>query len=365
MTPTPFTLNVLATHKCFFLLDRLPRNAQNVKVTILTPTGEEDVDFIDLFTMADGQTIAAWRHPMQKLPNHNLTATSGGVSQILNLNNIERVLPHFDRPVTATNGAFLFTDSAPLPNGDWRCDRGMYGPVPFVVEKLPRVFNEASELIVFEHLLTVNGVGSIIYIESRNETPRGTYLINNSVAPATTRTFQEMLRLVWEWAQMTESPFNSDERTAVQAKKFLDAMHLTEIERDIIAGMPAMQIARFLSGAEDARSRPDNPSEMTGVVEDLLFNRMASSSLSFIVKRNPTLWDLDKIIVEEKKQLVAGFNRFKTYYGIDLNMTIADQTSIRAAAIEKHPGDHAYIDSQLKQFDIKFDFLEMIANGWI
>lgn len=365
MTPQPFTLDVLATHKCFFLLDRIAANAADVRITIVTPTGEEDVDFVDLFTMLDGRIIAAWGHPMQKLPNHNLIARHGDAQQIINLNNVERILPHFDRPVTATNGAFLFTDSAPLPGGDWRCDRGMYGPIPFVVEKLPRVFNEASELIVFEHLLTVNGVGSMIYIESRNETPRGTYLIGNSVAPATTRTFQELLRLVWEWAQVADPPFNSQERTATQAKKFMEAMQLSDEETAHIASLPAMQITRFLQGHEDARSRPANTSEMTNVIEGLLFDRMAASSLSFIVKRNPSLWSLEEVLFEEKRQIVAGFERFKNYYDVDASMSIADIEQVRARAVETHPGDHAYIDSQLKQFDIKFDFLEMISNGEI
>lgn len=365
MTPQPFTLDVLATHKCFYLLDLIPGRAEDVDITIVTPAGEEEVDFVDLFTMDDGRIIAAWRHPMQKLPNHNLIARCGETWQILNLNNVERVLPHFDRPVSATNGAFLFTDSAPLPNGDWRCDRGMYGPIPFVVEKLPRVFNEASELIVFEHLLTVNGIGSIIYIESRNETPRGTYLIGNSVAPATTRTFQEMVRLVWEWAQLSDPPFSSTDRTAVQAKKFIDAMQLSTSEIAHIANLPSMQITRFLEGAEDARKRPDNPSDMTPMIESMLFNRMAASSLSFIVKRNPTLWNLQEVLTEEQNQLTAGFNRFKDYYGIDLSRTTHDMEQMRETAVANKPGDAPYIDSQLKQFDIKFDLLDMIVNDTI
>jgi hypothetical protein len=361
MTPTPFSLDVLATHKCFFLLDQIPGRVEDVSLTIVTPTGEEEVDFVDLFTMDDGRIIAAWGHPMQKLPNHNLIARCGETRQIINLNNIERVLPHFDRPVSATNGAFLFTDSAPLPNGDWRCDRGMYGPVPFVVENLPRVFNEASELIVFEHLLTVNGVGSIIYIESRNETPRGTYLIGNSVAPATTRTFQEMIRLVWEWAMLAEAPFHSTDRTAVQASAFLGWIDLTTRETEHIASMPDMQIGRFLSGATDARRRPDDNPPMTPVIESLLFNRMAASSLAFIVKRNPTLWNLNEILTEEQRQLDAGFQRFKEYYGIPADKTIADFDELRDIAVANIPNETPYIDSQLKQFDIKNDFLEMIA----
>jgi hypothetical protein len=362
MTPTPFSIDVLATHKCFFLLDLIPGRAEDVSLTILTPTGEEDVDFVDLFTMDDGRIIAAWGHPMQKLPNHNLIARCGETRQIVNLNNVERILPHFDRPVTATNGAFLFTDSAPLPNGDWRCDRGMYGPVPFVVEQLPRVFNEVSELIVFEHLLTVNGVGSIIYIESRNETPRGTYLINNSVAPATTRTFQEMIRLVWEWAQLADYPFHSTDRTATQARLFLEWMQLSDYQLEYIASMPDMQISRFLSGETDARRRPDDNPPMSPVIESLLFNRMAASSLSFIVKRNPTLWKLDDILEEEQTQLRAGFERFKEYYEIDADTTIDKLVEMRQVAVTNKPGDAAYIDSQLKQFDIKFDLLDMIAT---
>lgn len=360
MTPKPFSLDVLSTHKCFFLLDQIPASS-DIAIKIVTPDGDEDVDFVDLFTMADGRVIAAWHHPMQKLPLHNLVASAGEHRQIVNINNIERVLPHFDRPVDATNGAFLFTNSVPVPNGDWRCDRGMYGAQQFVIETQPRVFNEVNQLIVYENLLTVNSVAAIVYIESRSETARGTERINNSVAPTTTRTFQEMLRLVWEWSQLVDAPFNSTEEVAVAAHEFLKALNLTAEEEQHIASLPAMQISRFLEGAEDARKRPDTAPDMTSTIENLLFSRMASSSLSLLITRNPDLWNLEEVLNEEKAQLAKGINRFKEYYGIDAN-ALFDVEAMRAVAIASKPLEGSYIDSQLKQFDIKLELLQMITS---
>lgn len=364
MTPQPFNLDVLATYKCFYLLNHIPAGTRDIDIVITVPDGEDLVDFVDLFTMNDGRILAAWQHPMQKLPLHNLIALAGDRSEIINLNNVERVLPHFDRPVTATNGAFLFTDSAPVPNGDWRCDRGMYGPVPFVIEQLPRVFNEVSELIVFEHLLTVNGVGSMIYIESRDETPRGTYLIGNSVAPATTRTFQELVRLTWEWAQLADAPFYASDRTAVQAKAFLSAMKLTGFETTHIRDtLTPMQISRFLSGDTDARKRPDSITSMDSTIEKFLFDRMAASTLSFIVQHNPTLWDVRAVWEREVEELHAGYARFHAYYELSSTTTINDTEVVVTEGSASKPTEVPYVQSQIKQFQIKNDLLTAIADA--
>lgn len=358
MTPQPFNLDVLATHRCFYLLDHIPAGTRNVDIMITVPDGEDEVDFVDLFKMADGRLLAAWRHPMQKLPLHNLIAVAGDHTEIINLNNVERVLPHFNRPVTATNGAFLFLDSVPIPNGDWRCDRGMYGPAAFVIEWSERIFNEVTQLVVFEHLLTVNGIGSIVYMESPGETPRATHLMNNSVAPAITRTFQEVVRLVWEWAQLADAPFNAADRTARQAQAFLSALQLTDAEtRHIRDNLTPMQISRYLTGELDARKRPDDITSMDDTIENLLVSRMAASSLTSIVYRHPSLWDVTAVWNREVEELDAGFAAFKAYYELSDSTMINDTEAIRAEASASKPTEIPYIESQIKQFQIKHDLL--------
>ena len=121
-----FTLNVLTTHKAFFLLDNLPKSASQVDVWIQTPAGLESVDFIDVFAMEDGSLLAAWKHPYQKLPLKNLVVFADGVTQVLNLYTIERMVDFYDRPVDANSGTFIFNGSQVIEGAGWRCDNGLW-----------------------------------------------------------------------------------------------------------------------------------------------------------------------------------------------------------------------------------------------
>ena len=149
----PFTTDVLLTHKMFFVLNKLPKNAEEIDVWIQTPTGPESVDFVNIYSLHDGTLLAAWQHPFQKLSLQNLTAFCDGHTQIINLYPIERIIDIYDRPVDAEWGTFIFTKSAPIDGTDWRCDKGMYGARPFESENVDRVITELGQVVYFEPFL--------------------------------------------------------------------------------------------------------------------------------------------------------------------------------------------------------------------
>lgn len=207
-----FTLDVLKTHKAFFLLDNLPKFSADIDVWIQTPAGLESVDFIDAFEMQDGSILAAWKHPYQKLANHNLIAFCNGQTQVLNLNNAERIISHFNKPVDSTTGIFAFALSTDIPNGDWRCDRSMYGPRPFKNEQIERVVETIDKIVFYEPFMGVNGVGHIMYLETTGQVELANEKINNSVVPVATRTLPECFRLLYEWSMLALSPLTPQTR---------------------------------------------------------------------------------------------------------------------------------------------------------
>ena len=64
----PFSTGILSIYRGFFVLDKLPKFATEIDVWIQTPSGNESVDFVDVFVLQDGTLLAAWVHPFQKLP---------------------------------------------------------------------------------------------------------------------------------------------------------------------------------------------------------------------------------------------------------------------------------------------------------
>jgi hypothetical protein len=336
----PFTTAVLSTHRGFFILDKLPKLATEVDVWIQTPAGNESVNFIDVFVLADGTLLAAWKHPFQKLPLHNLTVFCDGVTQVLNLYPLERIIDIYDRPLDAQLGTFSFTKSVPVDGGDWRCDRGMYGAKAFTQENIDRVFSEPNEIVIYEPFMCLNGVAHLIYVKAKNKTQIADDKVNNSVVPATGRTLQETLRLIYEWSVLAEEPFNSTDEAAVAAKAFLDGLGFTVEERTTLASLPAMQIANYLSGSETARVRPTNIPLLDSAVKTMVFKRMAASCLSalFTIHNIEDIYDLATL---EQAELNAGVQRFQNYYSEAMQVA-----------------DKAFYDNQVRFFANKQSILD-------
>jgi len=353
ITVKPFTIEVLSTHKAFFLLDELPKNSTEVDVWVQTPTGNESVDFIDVFLMKDGSLLAAWVHPYQKIPVHNLLVFANGATQILNLHTVENVIDIYDRPIDASTGTFIFCSSQIIENGDWRCDQSMYGPRPFAGEAVDRVITDIEEIVFYEPILNINGVGHLIYLESKTKTQLAVEKLNNSIVPVTGRTLQECFRLIYEWSVLAKQPFDSKDEAAVTAQKFTSELKFSEQEIKVLENLTPMQVGKFLSGSETARVRDMDILPLSDDVASILFRRMAASCLSFIVSLNPDIWDIQEIVSAEVQELEKGVARFKDYYQIPEGMEIEDNPAVIDHCFIYFPKQLSYVHTQLRGFKNK------------
>jgi hypothetical protein len=335
-----FSTAILSTHRGFFVLDKLPKFAAEVDVWVQTPAGNESVDFVDVFVLQDGTLLAAWVHPFQKLPIHNLTVFCDGVVQVLNLYPLERIFDVYDRPLDSGLGTFTFTKSVAIDGGDWRCDRGMYGAKAFEQENLDSVFQEVGQIVVYEPFLNLNGTSHLIYVEANDRTQLAEEKVNNSIAPVTGRTLQETMRLVYEWSVLAEDPFNSTDEAATAAKTFLDSLGFTTEERAALASLPPMQISNYLAGSETARVRPSGISALDNAIKTMVFKRMASSSLSALFQIHG-IEDTYGLAALEQAELNAGIQRFNDYYVEPIS-----------------PGDKPFYDNQVRFFANKQSILD-------
>lgn len=358
----PFTLDVLSTHRVFFLLKHLPKGATSVDVQIQTPRGLEDIDFVDVFSMADGSLLASWEHPSQKLGLQNLIATVGEKSQLINLYPVERIIDVYDKPVDSEFGVFVFANSTSIESGDWRCDRGYYGAIRFVEDTPTPFVMSLDDIIMYEPFLSVGGAGHILYMEIQKNSETASERLNNALIPTIGRTFQEVLRLVYEWSVLANEPFNGDTGAAIPAKNYIDVLNLSEEELVEIENLTPMQVAQFLTGSEYARVRPTNIQPMNDGIRNILFDRMAASSLSFIVARNPGIWELEPVLQKEREELEEGIQRFRTYYSVPLHTEIHEIDKIVEMSDVFVRNQKAYVHNQLRLFNNKKLVLDNVLN---
>jgi hypothetical protein len=308
ITVQPFNLEVIKTHKCFYLLRHIS-NAAEIQIIHNTPAGHIETDVADAFSMPNGKILIAWKSPINIGSMHNLSVISGTTVENVNLVPLERVIDIYDRPVDAQTGTFIFTNSDMIiaPNTDWRCDNGKFGPKPFQDVK---IIDQLSEIIVYEPILSANGIGHLIYIEGVSKHDVANYHLSQGEMPTTGRTLWETLKLVREWAIVNQPPFNNTEAVAYKAHAFLEELKLTEAEQAVIDQQIPMQIANYLMGNTNARQRPDGVLPITDDVKHLLFSRLASCSVAALEYMNPGLWDLEELLSEEIKELAIDGAKF-------------------------------------------------------
>lgn len=308
ITVQTFNLEVIKTHKCFYLLRHIS-NATELQIIHNTPAGHIDIEVVDAFAMPNGKIIIAWRNPLNIGPMHNLSVINGTTVENVNLVSLERVIDIYDRPVNAQTGTFIFTNSDMIlaPSQDWRCDNGKFGPKPFQDVK---IIDQLSEILVYEPVLSANGVGHLIYIEGVAKQDVANQELSHGEMPTTGRTLWETLKLIREWAIVNQPPFNNTEAVAYKAHAFIGELKLSEQELAVIDQQIPMQIANYLMGNTNARQRPDGVLPITDDVKHLLFSRLASCSVSALEYMNPGMWDLQELLNEEIKELAVDEFKF-------------------------------------------------------
>ena len=308
ITVQPFNLGVIKTHKCFYLLRNIS-DAAELQILHNTPAGYINTDVADAFSMPNGKILIAWKTPLDIAPMHNLSVISGTTVENINLVSLERVVDIYDRPVDAQIGTFIFTNSDMIitPNHEWRCDNGKFGPRPF---QNVRIIDQLSEILVYEPVLSINGVGHLIYIEGVAKQDVANQELSHGEMPTTGRTLWETLKLIREWAIVNQEPFNNTEAVAHKAYQFIQSLKLTEQELAVIDQQIPMQIANYLTGNTNARQRPDGVLPITNDVKHLLFSRLASCSVSALEYMNPGMWDLQELLEEENNELLRDIRLF-------------------------------------------------------
>lgn len=367
ITTTPFSLAHAPLERVFFVLDAIPRFTTEVGVWINTPSGVQPVDFVDVNVLPDGTLVASWSDAIATLPLHNLVVQAGDQTQIINLCQLERVVQHYDRPTNSTFGTFSFTDSLHIAPNDWRCHQGRFGPWQFSDDQHEEVLNAVSEILVYETFLSVNGTAHLVYVEATNKEGIAFQKINNSIAPASGRTLQETLRLIYEWSTVAQEPFNCTDRAAVAARDFLIQLNFGSDELEILDQLQPMQIAEFIKNNPHARVRPENVPPITSGIARMLFKRMSSLSLAALMRTHNIVldqpFDHDTLLREDQRRLYLATQKFRDEYEIDSTIPITDEEAVMRKAVQNYPEYKAFIANKLTLLLGRREVLNRVSDG--
>jgi hypothetical protein len=198
--------------------------------------------------------------------------------------------------VSDTEGVFVFaaaSDITPENQMENRCDIGSYGPVcvnwtgvdPY---RLPPFIKQLSNLKYLNPIIDCAPDFYILYYEAQ-ETEHEVLLRNYDILPewqkqaidagwkssdkklpspeleniaitapphVGARTLGELFKLILEWNEVTNEPFNNEERVALVAKKILEKLDMPEdVKEELWSTFPDSHVVRYIEGDPDARER--------------------------------------------------------------------------------------------------------------
>jgi hypothetical protein len=353
-----FSINDIDTYRLYYVLDKITDTA--VTFYRRTPAGDDPFEDADILVMPDGHLVVAFTHPFKYAANTCLFAKHGDIEEIVNLNCWERVVDLYDTDIYESDkGGFFFCSSIPIfnPNQEWRCDNTMYGPEPFGGQK-GGMLTGLNVIIAYEPILSFHGVGYLVYIHLKDDAVIRETHENNSEIPSASYTLSEVFKLLYEWSEMTNEPFNNTEQIAVKAKQFLDYFGFTP---DLVDNQVDMQVANYIKGSQNARMRPTgivpNKPELVNFVK----KRMASSSLAELCVQYPDMWDTQEILTAEKQALDAGILRFMDYYQIPSDWEVSQtERIIEHCTLYMNPTIGPYVHNQLRLFANKKQILNAL-----
>ena len=347
MNIEPFSLDVVNKYNMFFMLQKL--NATST-IDLYYQEVNNNVPFEDcaLFEMVNGQVLVAFPEYFTHISKHNLIATDGTTSEVVSLQIFERIYQYYKHGVDSVDaGGFTFMNSAPVPSfeNQWRCDAGLYGVELFadpLGDSTIAVPDVADALLVYEPVFSINGVAHLVYIERENKANK-TELMNNSITPFATYSLGEALKLILEWAKVSQAPFGNTEPVAVEANNFVQQLGIDET---LVSNQPDMQIYEYLKGNPTARVRPDNVQPLLPATDTFIKKNMAHSCLASIVALYPNAANISEVKEIEQQKLLKNVQDLQF-----MSMHLNDPNNKDMAF---------YLNSRTKLFTIKEEILESL-----
>lgn len=302
MELTNFSIDQLNNYSMWFMLDKIKQGP--ISLVRRTPAGDEQFLKFKCFKMNDGHILLGINNFISFTAKHNLYAIADGVEEVVNIQMFENIMNVYDVPVDGKDkGFFVFSGSTVIAlEEEWRCDNTRFGPMGFnVIENVEEAFiHSFSEILVYETIFSVEGVGHLFYIQHKNHDEQGSRYVNAATLPFTGSTISEALKLITEWAVVNEEPFSNTQPISNTAKEFLNKL---DFDWSLVEYQTDMYVAEFIKGNPNARVRPSTVQPLNAALDLFIKKKMAYRCLSALVSLYPDSWNLQEIIDNEKQAL--------------------------------------------------------------
>lgn len=363
-----FKLQVLNDHKVFYMLNKISGDHEAVFLFKETPSGRVEKTFFQAYKMRDNKVLIAFPNDTVPATDYNYIAVADDVEESINIQCYEKIHNIYTKTPDNDKGVFVFTNSLPvvyeIETG--RCDTDNYGPIGFNKEgSSPKpIVDDISKLITYEPILSVNGVGHIVFLDMKDDEDLVELVINNFEVPSVTRTLMELLKIMTEWTQVYEPPFNNREPITENTIKFFETVGADSSFIDHVkTNQVDMQVVQFLLGNPNARVRPESILPLTPEVENWLLPKLSFMTLSKLLEFYPGSWDASEVLEKEKEVFVSRVSNYFSRLKMEYHPDSLDDTTYCVDTAVMNSGDEnvrSFLTSYFEILKFKRDTLNSL-----
>jgi len=201
-----------------------------------------------------------------------------------------------------------------------RCDYNKFGPVPFY----PRTTR--YDIISMKVVLSASGIGHIFRADTKDQDfkDKSTQIVNTY-----SRTFSGILKQIFEWSEVSKSPFSSEEGPAVKAMAFINALGINDILSEINSLETDMRVARYIQGNNEIYQEIEEKNIFPESLENYFLSHIRYKTLNSLLKNSKKSFTIDNsILYKEKSFLESSVYTLCIVNNIDLDTNSMDDIEL-------------------------------------
>jgi hypothetical protein len=230
--------------------------------------------------------------------------------------------------------SFTILDSAPIQeviasgkqliiSEENRCDAERYGPTrfPFIENGLDEPafdfdYHKPENMKAITFILNSVKDCHITNIEWK-EYPDSAFR-NNSSVTRVARTLTGAIKMLLEWAEVADEPWNSTERLAEACKGFVESLNIPQnVIDEVKSTQEDMAVAKFLSSDPACRQPLTESVNIPPLTKAWILSQLRYESLNSLCLRNPEIAIPDEILQQEKIKIYTLIYQFFLLQGVD------------------------------------------------
>ena len=302
----------ITLYGCYYVYESL----DTFKLYRRYPDGDVEYTEYDTF-VADDKTIIAFKDFSIGKVEYNYVLISNEKESIVQWATYESVYRQLNQKQIDTHDVYAVLDSVSMPNlmasshvptivsYEQRCDTHSYGMMPYAITDGvktsvmdPDVVN-GKNIKSLIPILSVCGASHIEYFAIEGA---GTSHQDWPCVTGMSKTFMGAMKLIIEWASLSDEPFNLNDEIIVDSKNFLDALELGQnIIDEISEHQEDMPVYRYLKNVDNARTGFEEATTISPLLHAWLRKKIRYSSLNSLVAQYPEELNINSTVLQTEK----------------------------------------------------------------